>query len=79
VAALLRAKEDGQVRCRGERRAHVALIHEDGVHRPGAPGQHHLLEVGVVLPRQPGAGAPYQVEALLSVNFTFGEFYLPST
>jgi hypothetical protein len=31
--------------------------HEVGVHRPNAPRQHLPLEAGVVLPRQPRAGA----------------------
>jgi hypothetical protein len=55
VAPLLQAAEDGQGR---GRRLHVASEHEVGVHRPRAPRprQHHQLETGVVLSRQPCTG-----------------------
>jgi hypothetical protein len=63
MAALLRPEEDREVQRRWQRRVLVAPVHEAGVHRPGATQQHHEIEAGVVLPRQPSADAPHQVWA----------------
>jgi hypothetical protein len=63
MVTFLLAEEDREVRRRWQCRVHVAPVHEASVHRPGAAQQHHRLEAGVVLLRQPGADAPHQVRA----------------
>jgi hypothetical protein len=53
MVVLLRVEKVGEVWGCRESRVHATSVHEAGVHRQGAAGQHHGLEVGLVLPRQP--------------------------